>query len=213
MVSVVPAPPTNSGVTPPLYLTPQLEKRPDGLAPCLLDLSSFSRKQKGNYVIRKSYRTSSKFLKATPKDDSRELQTIVDSITVTLEALVDRERGTKDLASMTFEPQGCLWTLEFNPSLRAQNYQFHVVCKGCADLEGHNEYVVDASIVPKDGKRYSTSDPGIKEATASFDYAALQVRKAVVKLEFPDFPEGCKGRPFRDVYQLNARVSNVRGCR
>jgi hypothetical protein len=36
----------------------------------------------------------------------------------------------------------------------------------------------------------------------------LQVRKAIVKLEFPEFPEGCKGKPFRDVYQLNARVSN-----
>jgi hypothetical protein len=28
-----------------------------------------------------------------------------------------------------------------------------------------------------------------------------------VRLEFPEFPEGCKGRAFREVYQLNARVS------
>ena len=50
---------------------------------------------------------------------------------------------------------------------------------------------------------------GFREAKSSFDFLVLQVRKAVVKLEFPEFPEGCKGRPFREVYQLNARVSGV----
>jgi len=200
-------PPAPVGNTPTLYLTPQLEKRPDGLAPSLLDLSSaISNSESSSSVANKSYRTSSQFLKATPKDDSRELQTIVDSIMCTLEAMTDTERGTTDLASMTFEPQGCVWALEFNPNLRAQNYQLQVVCKGCADAEGHNAYVVDTMLVPK--KKPSQADPGFNEAMAAFDFVSLQIRKAVVKLEFPDFPEGCKGRPFREVYQLNARLKS-----
>ena len=206
-VASYPPPPAPIGSTPPLYLTPQLEKRPDGLAPSLLDLSTAIKTGSSNdsSVACKSYRTSSQFLKATPKDDSRELQTIVDSIMCTLEAMTDTQRATKDFTSMTFEPQGCVWTLEFNPSLRAKQFQVQVVCKGCADSEGHNAYVVDTVLVPK-GKASSQMDPGFKEAIAAFEFAALQIRKAVVKLEFPDFPEGCKGRSFRDVYQLNARV-------
>lgn len=205
-----PPPPAPMGTTPTLYLTPQLEKRPDGLAPSLLDLSTSgkagSSQENSNSVACKSYRTSSQYLKATPKDDSRELQTIVDSIMCTLEAMTDTQRNTKDFVSITFEPQGCVWVLEFNPSLRAQNYQVQVVCKGCADSEGNNAYVVDSLLVPK--KKPSKADPGFKEAMTAFEYASLQIRKAIVKLEFPDFPEGCKGRPFREVYQLNARVSS-----
>jgi calcium/calmodulin-dependent protein kinase I len=52
----------------------------------------------------------------------------------------------------------------------------------------------------------STSLPGYKEAKACFDFTALQVRKGVVRCEFVEFPEGCKGSAFREVYQLNARV-------
>lgn len=40
-----------------------------------------------------------------------------------------------------------------------------------------------------------------------FDEVALDVKKAVVRCEMPEFPEGCKGRQFREIYQLNARVS------
>lgn len=41
-----------------------------------------------------------------------------------------------------------------------------------------------------------------------FDEFALSVKKAIVRCEFPEFPEGCKGRPFREVYQLNARLKS-----
>ena len=41
----------------------------------------------------------------------------------------------------------------------------------------------------------------------AFDDIALDVRKALVRVEFPVFPEGCQGKTFREVYQLNARVS------
>ena len=42
-----------------------------------------------------------------------------------------------------------------------------------------------------------------------FDEVALDVKKAVVRCEMPEFPEGCKGRTFREIYQLNARVRSV----
>lgn len=210
MTSVPPPSVGPPGLTPTLYLTPQLEKRPDGLAPSLLNLRSFSHSKKfpEKAVLYKNYRTSSQFLKATPKDDSRELQTIVDSITSTLEYMTDVKNGTKDFISLTFEPQGCLWTLEFNPNLRAQAYQMHVVCRACADIDDHNAYLVDSMMLAKGNsqEKHSPSDSIFKEAKEAFEFAALQIRKAIVKLEFPDFPEGCKGRPFRDVYQLNARV-------
>jgi hypothetical protein len=41
----------------------------------------------------------------------------------------------------------------------------------------------------------------------AFQLVALDVRKALVRVEFPEFEEGCKDKTFREVYQLNARVS------
>jgi hypothetical protein len=71
--------------------------------------------------------------------------------------------------------------------------------------------MVDTCLVGKDSKSVaSTSLPGFREAKGTFEMTALVVRKAVVKCEFPDFPEGCKGKAFREIYQLNARVGVMR---
>ena len=37
---------------------------------------------------------------------------------------------------------------------------------------------------------------------------ALDVQKALVRIEFTKFEEGCKDITFREVFQLNARVSD-----
>lgn len=42
-----------------------------------------------------------------------------------------------------------------------------------------------------------------------FDEVTLDVKKGIVRCEMPEFPEGCKGRTFREIYQLNARVRSV----
>ena len=34
-------------------------------------------------------------------------------------------------------------------------------------------------------------------------FMALDVKKALVRVEFPVFPEGCKDKTFREVYQLS----------
>ena len=48
--------------------------------------------------------------------------------------------------------------------------------------------------------------PWEKENIQAFQMVALDVQKALVRVEFPEFDEGCKDKTFREVYQLNARV-------
>ena len=190
--------------TPALYLTPQLEKRRDGLAPKFFDLNK-QVEINSKTDLTKAYRTSSKYLNSDGNVE-HELQRIIDSITDMLRTLVD-PAGKKDLVKMTFEPKGCTWTLGFNPNLRAEAFQILIVCSCCPEDSQNVAFVVETNLVPKFDTVQGSNDPGFKEGKASFDFLALQVRKAVVMCEFPDFPEGCKGRPFRDIYQLNARVS------
>lgn len=198
-------------------MTPQLQKRRDGLAPSLLELAEREAHDPKTSLL-KSYQTSSKFLarsvvNCVDVDDSQELQAIVDSIATTLEELVDRNSGTKDLASLKFQATGCKWTLEFIPSLRAESHMLEVVCLACSEGTANQgiTYIVDTILAPKKPGG-SQSGSGFKEAKNTFDFVSLQVRKAVVKCEFPEFPEGCKGTPFRDIYQLNARVSSLPQC-
>jgi hypothetical protein len=193
-------------VTPALYLTPQLEKRQDGLAPKYFDANR--EVDDSTAAMTKSYRTSTKYLNNEGASIEDELQGVIDSVTDTLDNLLD-PLGKKDLTHMTFEPKGCSWTLQFSPSLRAGAFELVVVCSCCPEDSHNVAYVVETAIVPKSGTSAGPNDPGFKEAKACFDFTALQVRKAVVKCEFPKFPEGCKGKPFRDIYQLNARVSAI----
>jgi hypothetical protein len=102
--------------------------------------------------------------------------------------------------------------LGISPSVGGGAHHSYYMEINCAarSLPGANNtaYEVTANLVPK----MKNTDPkspnlkGFKEAKTAFDFLVLQVRKTVVKLEFPEFPEGCKGRPFREIYQLNARV-------
>jgi hypothetical protein len=208
MSSKPPPPPS-----PQIYMTPQLQKRRDGLAPSLLEMTA-REPQDPKTTLLKSYQTSSKYLNVSivncvNVDESQELQKIVDSIALTLEELVDRNLGSKDLSSVKFQATGCKWTVEFHPSLRADAWTIQVVCLACSEEQTRNGimYVVDTELLPKRPET-PASGSGFKDAKSTFDFVALQVRKAVVRCEFPEFPEGCKGTPFREIYQLNARVSS-----
>lgn len=46
----------------------------------------------------------------------------------------------------------------------------------------------------------------------AFTLVALDIRKALVRVEFPEFDEGFKEKTFREVYQLNAKVSPLYIC-
>lgn len=196
-----------------LYMTPHLAKRRDGLCPSLfLSQSHASKSALGPAAsnLIKSYRTNSNLLLQVKERDGvnreiLELQSIVESVHRALEEVVSPE---DDIVAMNFKPQGCKWKLEFNHSLdEADNhYRIEVLCLA-NEINGVTNFVVDTILVPK--QHSETPLPGFKQAKEVFDLLCLRVRKSIVRLEFPEFPEGCKGRAFREVYQLNARVSRM----
>lgn len=191
---------------PEIYMTPQLAKRKDGLCPRRLHETTTKTKA-SHAALSKSYQTNTKFLTESIRqleNDAEELQYIVDSINERLKRFV---KESDDVVSMKFVPKGCMWKIDLNPKLEAPDYRLQVVCLAKEAENNRTTYVVDTNLVGKSSKSISsTSLPGFKEAKAIFESTSLVVRKAVVKCEFPEFPEGCKGRVFREVYQLNARV-------
>lgn len=139
------------------------------------------------------------------------MQALVESITKGLKAKVGPE---KDVIAMDFIPQGCRWLMDLNPESNdaGDNYRIEIICKA-NEINGLLNYVVDTLMIPTgepDPNPLAPPKKGYREAKAAFDLVAIAARKSVVRLEFPEFPEGCKGRPFREVYQLNARVSGFR---
>jgi hypothetical protein len=196
---------------PEIYMTPQLAKRKDGLCPSLLNdevLQVPTPKGGPSYAaIAKSYQTNTKYLKESIRElenEAEELKYISDSVNKFLKQHVD---GSDDLASIKFEPKGCTWKVELSKKVRDPDYGIQVVCMATDAGDKRTTFVVDTALVGKNDKSISsTSLPGFKEAKATFEALSLVVRKAVVRCEFPEFPEGCKGRVFREVYQLNARV-------
>jgi hypothetical protein len=197
---------------PEIYMTPQLAKRKDGLCPSVLNgevLEVPTAKGGRSYAaISKTYQTNTKYLKESIRElenEAEELKFISDSVDSFLKEYVD---GSDDIASMKFEPKGCTWKVELSEeNVQAPDYRIQVVCMAKDAGNKRTTFVVDASLVGKSDKSISsTSLPGFKEAKATFEALSLVVRKGVVRCEFPEFPEGCKGRAFREVYQLNARV-------
>ena len=202
-----PGPPAG---TPQLYMTPQISKRKDGLCPSLLDLNDPTRAIKPPGGLNKPYRTNSRLLLQlrAQGDEAVETKGIAESINKALAGVV---KPKEDIVSLDFQPQGTVWTMEFSSSLNDadRNYRLEVVLFA-NEIHGVVNYVADVMLVPKvevDPNPLAPPLNGYREAKEVFDSVALTVRKAVVRLEFPEFPEGCKGRAFREVYQLNARVS------
>ena len=210
-------------VTGEFYMTPQLEQRPDNLCPQLLEdsyTSCMSDDNGGVWFSRTTamYRTNSKFINRTVqklKDDSLELEFITGSITEFL-----RELGMRDpnISGMEFFAQGCTWTLDLNPNLGTPNYQIHVSCFARREKDvDTTTFIVATSLFDKEEKSLASSSlAGCKEAKETFDRTALAVRKAVVKCEFPKFPEGLRVVPstgnaklFKEVYKLKELVRTL----
>ncbi len=208
---------TSSG-TRELYLTPQIErqaKRREGLSPTLLheDHIFLTQSKAGNGLaaVTKSYQTDSRYLTSVIRDlesDAEELQFIVNSVNKYLGKIVDEKKKKMDLVGLKFKPKGCVWVLEMNSDIGAPDYIITIVLYACrGDGEGITTFVVDTNLVGKTSEKLtSTNLPGFKEAKGVLEFTALTVRKGVVRCEFPVFPEGLKGKTFRDIYQLNARV-------
>lgn len=202
-----PGPPKS---TPKVYMTPHLAKRKDGLCPSLLHQEVNVKKERPGHV-NKPYRTNSALLLQIKERESLprevvELQTIVDAVKVTLKTC-EAEEG---ITNIRFKPEGCIWKMDFEDEVASKIYKMEVVCSANS-TGGATNYVIDCNLIPRvavDPSPLATPPKGFSEAKAVFDTVALNVRKSLVRLEFPEFPEGCKGRAFREVYQLNARVSS-----
>jgi hypothetical protein len=164
----------------------------------------------GHSAITKSYQTNSKYLSSTIRDlenEAEELKYIVDSINKYLGEIIDDKKKKTDIVSIKFHPKGCTWLLEMNSDIGAPDYIITVVCLAKGEDNGSTTFAVDTSLVGKSSKTLtSTTLPGFRDAKGILELASLTVRKGVVRCEFPVFPEGLKGKTFREIYQLNARV-------
>ena len=217
MDKLPPPPPPDYSETPRLYMTPHLAKRKDGLCPSLFhDVSNAKPMKEKPGFVHKSYQTNSKLLlkvqdkQGVPREVV-ELQTIIEAIKRALKAVMNDEK-TKQMASMRFNPEGCIWKMEFDPSHgdAHTSYRMEVICQANAGgSKGVTNYYVDSVLIPKrpvDPNPLASELDGYKAAKAVFERVAIIVRKAIVRLELPEFPEGCRNKQFKEVYQLNARV-------
>lgn len=198
--------------TPKLYMTPLLEKRKDGLCPSLL-LKDPTAPRDG--FTRKSYRTSSVYMfqlkerEGVPRELT-ELQTIIECVTKAIKLAAKSGDG---ICRLSFKPEGCIWKMEFDSQITeegAATYKIHVCCYASKGNECTN-YMVDTILIPKmpsDPNPLAPDPPGYRQVKPNFDTIACKVRKSLVALEFPEFPEGCKDKSFKQIYQLNARVSS-----
>jgi len=202
-----------------VYLTPQIEKqakRREGLCPSFLsdDHVQLSQSKNGNGLaaMTKSYQTNTKHLTQKIQDlenEAEELQFIINSVNKYLGKIVDDKRKNTDLIGLKFKPKGCTWVLDLNPDVGATDYMITVVCYAKGDGNGITTFVVETNLVGKQSDSVaSTNLPGFREAKGVLEFTALNVRKSVVRCEFPVFPEGLKGKTFREIYQLNARLKS-----
>mmetsp|Transcript_40 Transcript_40/g.104 ORF Transcript_40/g.104 Transcript_40/m.104 type:complete len:524 (-) Transcript_40:138-1709(-) len=206
-------------VTGEVYLTPQIEKqakRREGLCPSLLleDHVRLSQSKKGNGLaaVTKSYQTNTKYLTEVIRDaknEAEELQFIINSVNKYLGKIVDEKKKKTDLVGLKFKPKGCTWLLEINSDIGAPDYIITVVCYAKGEGNGVTTFLLDTNLVGKPSDSItSTSLPGFREAKGVLELTAFTVRKGVVRCEFPVFPEGLKGKTFREIYQLNARLKS-----
>jgi hypothetical protein len=222
MESAPPAPPQDSSRK--LYMTPHIAKRKDGICPSLLHILNASKRQKDKPgIVSKQYQTKSSLLLQVKEREGfprevLELQALIEAVNRVTKLAVSEENEPK-VTNLKFKPEGCIWKLSFHPSLGSDLEKYHrieIVCSANLE-EGTKEtnYVLDAILISKLPPGAGNEQlPGFKEAKDAYEIVAYAVRKAVVRLEFPDFPQGMrKNSPlFRDCYQLNARVRSSLDC-
>lgn len=205
------------------YVTRQIAARDDGLSPTRLpsDYSATLHTQDvmPDAPLRVSYETSSKLLNSEIRekgDSSAELEFLCESISNYLVVNVDEEEHQSALTSLDFEIEGCIWKMGLNPNLDKEGeFQVHVTLAGKRDGNDRKSsiwvartalvYADDHSEVPK------SDVVDLPDLKATVDQTALVIRKAIIKCELPEFPEGGKNRRFKEVYKLNAKVGRNHG--
>lgn len=156
------------------------------------------------------------------------LRRIVDSVSASL-------RSSGEIDDVAFEPVGCRWTALL--SRRADGVSFsrrfgmEVVVSSASsssrseddhnnndnhDTNDHNNnhnkddesrdfHVIHVVFVP--GPDVDESDPEFEQAKDIFDAMATNLQGAIVRCQFPAFPEGDSGKTFKQCYQLNQKLN------
>lgn len=92
---------------------------------------------------------------------------------------------------------------------------------GSAGLHHHHHpkraktYAVDLAVIddmphhPKSSWSTSEAAEHRDDIKNAMEWVSYGIRRSMARSMFPQFPEGCQGRPFREIYQLNKKVSVV----
>ena len=75
-------------------------------------------------------------------------------------------------------------------------------------------YAVDVSVVDDSPShpisRWTTNEQSERrdDVKNAMEWISYTIRRSMARSMFPKFPEGCQGRPFREVYQLNKKLKS-----
>lgn len=196
-----------------LFSNPQIDARDDGLCPTKLpdDYTESAIYLSDVFIV--ACQTNSKLLKTKVKgalDASAELEVLCKSISKGIMEQVDEDEKKSALISLDFLSEGCVWIMDVSPQL-GTGLQLQVKLSARRDEELGIVWVAHTCLVDTTAKNClplsKTQLQRLVPPKVVLELMGLVIRKAILRCEFPDFPEGCKGRPFKEVYKLNAKVS------
>ena len=71
-------------------------------------------------------------------------------------------------------------------------------------------YAVELSIIDDSVHNLRNAADHRDDIKNSVEWISYGIRRSMARSMFPQFPEGCRGRPFREVYQLNKKVRRMK---
>jgi len=161
------------------------------------------------------------------KDD---LHQVLEGISTALVDPAKDSYGLKGLnrfsfSKLSFDPEDCSWNGEINykidivPSATG-SFRFNIQCfkislpkrEGFMIEDSSYETFIVVDVTSSLTKSAHKTNKYVLTAwQKTFDGLTCNVLRELYKLYLPDdFPEGCKGKTFRSIYQLNKKVSDYR---
>jgi len=67
-------------------------------------------------------------------------------------------------------------------------------------------YAVELSVIDDSVHHLRNAADHRDNVKNSVEWISYGIRRSMARSMFPQFPEGCRGRPFREIYQLNKKV-------
>jgi len=120
-----------------------------------------------------------------------------------------------------FNPNGCKWhiMLWYDGEALEDKDKFPSVCAHfcmyaacCEKLEGENAFPIctmDMALMPPEKTPNFLGEIVMKNhALKLFQNVCAMVKKAIIKLQLPEFPEGSSGKQFKKVYKLTQQLNS-----